>query len=493
MKRYSQGGSSPTPKYQFLAELASNSSSDEDFPDNIFANLLSQPQSQSSHNSDLPTFKDIVGSSPPSPVSSLPSQLDDDDYFFPEFPTSLDDSPAPPIAQRSSSNSKINADFAAALEEYVSSVGASTAAETIMENTAIKESIVESVLCESHSCLKSSLKKSVLSQSKKNRDYLLTLTPRAICEELQKNSNPAFLLIVKGLLGISRPEAVYDSTLLLNTITLLYSTVGKLINRKATGYALLLTTAARDGGLREDTLRLLCCMVHPRTSQKYDKEVLGEGWDNQLKESLKREKDHFEKQRAAQNNIEKLCNDFGSEDDITAANDYLENLLDTAPPQVQKVWDNLNLRTKHRYQRAADEYSSSNLDWMASLWIQDRIDSNHMENRQGVAVKDVRNLNIKDMVASEKEKDYVFRALIAYYAHRLVTRHPMMFKAIAGCIKPNIPHQFQQAMNTKTTEFTGNLFTKSESSTEDLIRGAFIINMLENIENVNQKPKSILS
>ena len=269
--------------------------------------------------------------------------------------------------------------------------------------------------------------------------------------------------------------------------------MGKLINRKATGYALLLTTAARDGGLREDTLRLLCCMVHPRTSQKYDKEVLGEGWDNQLKESLKREKDHFEKQRAAQNNIEKLCNDFGSEDDITAANDYLENLLDTAPPQVQKVWDNLNLRTKHRYQRAADEYSSSNLDWMASLWIQDRIDSNHMENRQGVAVKDVRNLNIKDMVASEKEKDYVFRALIAYYAHRLVTRHPMMFKAIAGCIKPNIPHQFQQAMNTKTTEFTGNLFTKSESSTEDLIRGAFIIKMLENIENVNQKPKSILS
>ena len=60
--------------------------------------------------------------------------------------------------------------------------------------------------------------------------------------------------------------------------------MGKLINRKATGYALLLTTAARDGGLRENTLKLHCCMVHPRTSQKYDKKVRGEGWDNQLKE-----------------------------------------------------------------------------------------------------------------------------------------------------------------------------------------------------------------
>ena len=410
MKRFSQGGCSPTPKYQYLAQADSSSSSDEDFPDNLCASHQSQQQVQSSHNSDLAHFQGIYESSPPSPASSSVSHLDAN-YFFPESPTFSDDSPASPLPQGSPPISKIKADFAASLMEYVSSVGALAAAETIMENTAVKEAIVESVLSETHSSLKSSLKQSIITQGKKDRNYLLTLTPRTICEEFQKNSNAAFLLIVKGLLGVSCPETVYDSALLLNTVTLLYSTVGKLINRKATGYALLITTAARDGGLREDTLKLLCCMVHPRTSQKYDKEVLGEGWDIQLKKTLKAEKDHFEKQKTAEINLEKLCDDLGSEDDIAAAKDYLENLLDTTPPQVQKVWDNLNLRTNHRYHRAADDYSSSNLDWMASLWIQDRIDSNHMENRQGVAVKDVRNLNIKDMVPSEKEKSYIFRAI----------------------------------------------------------------------------------
>ena len=33
----------------------------------------------------------------------------------------------------------------------------------------------------------------------------------------------------------------------------------------------------------------------------------------------------------------------------------------------------------------------------------------------------------------------------------------------------NVPHQFQEAMDQKSTEFTGELFTKSESRTEDLI------------------------
>ena len=136
---------------------------------------------------------------------------------------------------------------------------------------------------------------------------------------------------------------------------------------------------------------------------------------------------------------------------------------------MQKVWDNLNLRTKHRYQRANDEYSSSNLDWMASLWIQDRINANHMESKEGISVKNVSDLNIMDFVASAKEKDYIFRAMIRFFAHRLVTRHPLLFKTIAGSIKSNIPHQFQETMDGKSAEFTGNLFTKSESSTEDLI------------------------
>ena len=51
----------------------------------------------------------------------------------------------------------------------------------------------------------------------------------------------------------------------------MYSTVSKIINRKATGYALLMTTAVRDGGLREDTIKLFSMLVHPRTSKKYVK------------------------------------------------------------------------------------------------------------------------------------------------------------------------------------------------------------------------------
>ena len=51
-------------------------------------------------------------------------------------------------------------------------------------------------------------------------------------------------------------------------------TIAKAVNKKASGYGLFLTTAARDGGLREDSLGLLACLVHSRTSQKYDKKIL---------------------------------------------------------------------------------------------------------------------------------------------------------------------------------------------------------------------------
>ena len=134
-----------------------------------------------------------------------------------------------------------------------------------------------------------------------------------------------------------------------------------------------------------------------------------------------------------------------------------------------QVWDNLNLRTKRRWQRVGDEYSDSNLDWMASLWIKDRINANHMEHREGIALKDIDNLSIKDMVPSDKEKDYLFMALVDYFSYRLVQRHPAIFQSIARCIRPNRPHQFQEAMDSKSEEYTGTLFTKSETRTEDLI------------------------
>ena len=87
----------------------------------------------------------------------------------------------------------------------------------------------------------------------------------------------------------------------------------------------------------------------------------------------------------------------------------------------------------------------------------------------GAPLKAPHELMIEDFVPSDTEKDYVFRSLVHYYAHRLVERYPLAFKSIKSSIKPNKPHQFETEMDEKSQEFTGNLYTKSESSTENLI------------------------
>ena len=45
----------------------------------------------------------------------------------------------------------------------------------------------------------------------------------------------------------------------------------------------------------------------------------------------------------------------------------------------------------------------------------------------------------------------------------------MVFKSINSSITINHPHQFEAEMSFKSDEFTGPMFTKSESKTEDLI------------------------
>ena len=84
-----------------------------------------------------------------------------------------------------------------------------------------------------------------------------------------------------------------------------------------------------------------------------------------------------------------------------------------------------------------------------------RINANHMDNTKDSSVKRVEDLSIKDMIASDKEKDYIFINLVSYFAHRLVKRHPHIYKSISTCIKPNRPHQFQAAMDQKSEEITG--------------------------------------
>ena len=110
-------------------------------------------------------------------------------------------------------------------------------------------------------------------------------------------------------------------------------------------------------------------------------------------------------------------------------------MKDTLPRQQQLVWDNLNLRTKARFQRQRDSYSDYNLDWMASLWIEERISANHMDHMSGSSLKDPTNLTIQDFVPSQPEKDYLFTSLIHYYASRLTVRHPLVFKSLNSCIQ----------------------------------------------------------
>ena len=113
----------------------------------------------------------------------------------------------------------------------------------------------------------------------------------------------------------------------------MYSTAAKKINRLCTGYALQLTTAARDGGLREDSVKLLPCFVHPRTSQKYDATVLAKGWDDARLACLQEEQNHFHVIQAASKNVY-INKNSEHEDELKAK---LDHVLATSPPQIQMV------------------------------------------------------------------------------------------------------------------------------------------------------------
>ena len=168
---------------------------------------------------------------------------------------------------------------------------------------------------------------------------------------------------------------------------------------------------------------------------------------------------------------------------MEAAKNEYNQLLDTVPPQLQLVWDNVNMHSKHRYKRCDDDAGDTKLDWMGCLWIEDRINANHMDHREGIALKDIKDLTISDFIPTDMEKDYVFQSLISQFSYCLVKRYPLIFKSITHAIRPNRPHQFQREMDGKSRELTGKLFTKSETKMEDLIA------MMEEIQLDVHRPK----
>ena len=328
-----------------------------------------------SQSSDNPLFEHF---SPPSSPPSSPSQYNSEfnfNHHFESSPSEIDDfvlqalqSTQSDDAENNEFENQDNDNIEQVINDMVENVGASKVAAAVLKNHDVRDEIASLLFKDSHVSLKTSLKKSKLTTSKQDRKYLLSLTPRSLCEELRSSSAFTFQVITQGLLGVSNPDDIFNSQHLLNCISLVYSTVAKTINRKATGYALLLTTVARDGGLREDSLKMCCQMVTPRTSQRYDKSVIATGWDNELQECLGKEKAYFENLNIAAAKVEQLLQDEEALEDVESAKHELEIMLDNAPPQLQLVWDNLNPRTKHRFERAGDKYSYSNLDWMASLW-----------------------------------------------------------------------------------------------------------------------------
>ena len=71
-----------------------------------------------------------------------------------------------------------------------------------------------------------------------------------------------------------------------------------------------------------------------------------------------------------------------------------------------------------------DTYEDSNYDWMASLWIMERINASHMKHVPGEALKKPQELSIQDFIPTLQELNYAFTSLVHYYTKRLTVRHP---------------------------------------------------------------------
>ena len=78
--------------------------------------------------------------------------------------------------------------FEESLEEFIDEVGTETVAQSILRNKTLKTEICSMIFREAHKEFKKGLKSSVLTSrsGKKDRQYLLTLTPSLLCEELQE-------------------------------------------------------------------------------------------------------------------------------------------------------------------------------------------------------------------------------------------------------------------------------------------------------------------
>ena len=159
--------------------------------------------------------------------------------------------------------------FSGALQRSIEDIGTSRTADIILSNSDLRNTLRDMLLSDARSEFKNSLTSSIMNQSNKDKDYLFHLTPTYLCNELKENA-PRMFHIICCLLGIDEDSIDTDSNIR-NLVAMLDSLIARHLNRKASGYAQVLTSMARDGGLREDSIKLFVIFSHPRTLQKFDK------------------------------------------------------------------------------------------------------------------------------------------------------------------------------------------------------------------------------
>ena len=134
-------------------------------------------------------------------------------------------------------------DLPSFLESSLQELGTDQTAQVIFDNQILKQKLMQLMIEEARYELKKSLKKSMLVNGKRNKDYLLSLSPQKLCVEWIENAPQSFHLI-SGLLG-STKESLFENQGHMNTLATTYSDIARKLNRKASGWSLYLTTLAR--------------------------------------------------------------------------------------------------------------------------------------------------------------------------------------------------------------------------------------------------------
>ena len=186
----------------FLPSQSSSGNMCPNFPSQSSdADVALNWQSQSSDN---PLFEHF---SPPSSPPSSPSQYNSEfnfNHHFESSPSEIDDfvlqalqSTQSDDAENNEFENQDNDNIEQVINDMVENVGASKVAAAVLKNHDVRDEIASLLFKDSHVSLKTSLKKSKLTTSKQDRKYLLSLTPRSLCEELRSSSAFTFQIITQ--------------------------------------------------------------------------------------------------------------------------------------------------------------------------------------------------------------------------------------------------------------------------------------------------------